>query len=401
MIRNSVFAACFSVALTASVAFAQVPSPDVSSDAEASGTSPIAYVYVANTPVNSKANEIVAYAASATGRLSPVSGSPFPDNVYSMAVNGKYLMAANVTKPDIDAYLIGSDGSLTYTTSTNYAKFNDPNNPCGSAGLMFFDHTGASLYVIEYDASNACANLVIASFSVEKGSGGLGYLGLASSGTFPGDYTPAYFIGDNLYAYAADQSACMYPGLYGYQRESNGLLNFINNFNANYPTPPPGVRVYYPDLAVADSTNHLAILEQPANPPGCANGPVQLATYTVEKNGNIHTNSTYKNMPAPKVQNVFDMKVSPSGKLLAVGGTEGLQIFHFNGGGPITRYTGLITTDSITQMFWDNNDHLYAISQTSGKLLVFTITPTTHKMAAGSPYAINQPQNIIVQPLSH
>jgi len=151
---------------------------------------------------------------------------------------------------------------------------------------------------------------------------------------------------------------------------------------------------------VADPTNHLAIVEQPANPPGCANGPVQLATYTVKSNGNIHTNSTYKNMPAPKVQSIYDMKMSPSGKLLAVGGQEGLQIFHFNGGGPITHYTGLISTDPIVQMFWDNNNHLYAISQTSGKLLVFTITPTTYKMAPGSPYAISQPQDIIVQPLS-
>jgi hypothetical protein len=151
---------------------------------------------------------------------------------------------------------------------------------------------------------------------------------------------------------------------------------------------------------VADATNHIVIAEQPANPPGCAQGPVQLATYTAASNGNIHTNSTYKNMPAPKVQNIYDMKTSPSGKLLAVAGSEGLQIFHFNGGSPLTHYTGLITTTPITQMFWDNNDHLYAISQSTGKLLVFTITPTEHKMAVGSPYSITQPQDIIVQPLS-
>jgi 6-phosphogluconolactonase (cycloisomerase 2 family) len=389
---------CLGALLTAAAAFAQ-GSPSVTISGSPAAKNPVAYVYVASN-VSSQTNQIVAYAAASNGALSPVSGSPFQDNVYSMAVNGKYLMAADSTTPNVDAYLIGSDGSLTYATSTNYAKFNDPNNPCGSAGQMFFDHTGASLYVIEYDASDACANDVIASFSVEKGSGGLDYLGLVSSGTFPGDYTPAYFIGNNVYAYAADQSGCMYPGTYGYQRASNGLLNYVNNFTYNTPTPPPGVRTYYPNLAVADATNHVVIAEQPANPPGCANGPVQLATYTVESNGNIHTNSTYKNMPAPKVQNVFDMKTSPSGKLLAVAGQEGLQIFHFNGGGPLTHYTGLITTAPITQMFWDNNDHLYAISQTSGQLLVFTITPTAHKMAAGSPYAITQPQDIIVQPLS-
>jgi len=57
-------------------------------------------------------------------------------------------------------------------------------------------------------------------------------------------------------------------------------------------------------------------------------------------------------MPAPLVVNPSDMKISPSGKLLAFAGEEGLQIFHFNGAGPITHYTGLVTTDPIDQMFW-------------------------------------------------
>jgi hypothetical protein len=58
-----------------------------------------------------------------------------------------------------------------------------------------------------------------------------------------------------------------------------------------------------------------------------------------------------------------------------------------------------LTTDPIAQMFWDNNDHLYAISQTSGKLFVYTITPTGHQEAPGSPYTISSPDAIIVQPL--
>jgi len=30
----------------------------------------------------------------------------------------------------------------------------------------------------------------------------------------------------------------------------------------------------------------------------------------------------------------------------------------------------LLTRDPINQIFWDNNNHLYAISQSSGKLLL-------------------------------
>ena len=150
---------------------------------------------------------------------------------------------------------------------------------------------------------------------------------------------------------------------------------------------------------MADPTNNLVMLEQPANPPGCAPGPIQIAVFTAGTDGNLTTKSTYKDMPATKIQNPYDMKMSPSGKLLAVAGQEGLQIFHFNGSNPVTHYTGLLTKEPITQMFWDNDNHLYAISNTAGQLLVFTITPTTHAKAPGSPYAIASPQDIIVQPL--
>jgi outer membrane protein assembly factor BamB len=93
------------------------------------------------------------------------------------------------------------------------------------------------------------------------------------------------------------------------------------------------------------------------------------------------------------------MKMSPSGKLLAIAGQEGLEIFHFNGADPITKYTGLLTTDPVSQMFWDNSNHLYAISPTTGKLRVYTNTPTSFQEPAGSPYEIETPDNLAVQPV--
>jgi hypothetical protein len=190
----------------------------------------------------------------------------------------------------------------------------------------------------------------------------------------------------------------MYPGIFSYQRESNGFLNLLNSQYIS-PVPPPGVSTYYPDLAVADPASNLAIIEQPANPPGCANGPLQIAVFTADSSGNLTTNSTYKDMPPTLISSPNDMKMSPSGKLLAVSGAEGLQVFHFNGSGPVTKYTGLLTTDPITQMFWDNHNHLYAISSV-GKLYVFAITPLKRAMAPGSPYSITGPQFVIVQPLT-
>jgi len=76
-----------------------------------------------------------------------------------------------------------------------------------------------------------------------------------------------------------------------------------------------------------------------------------------------------------------------------------VQIFHFNGSSPVTHYTGLLTTNPITQMFWDNSDHLYGISS-AGLLYVGTVTPTKITSAPGSPYKITGPQDLIVQPLT-
>ncbi len=361
---------------------------------------PVGYVYVSSTPNNSNTNEIVAYAVDANGRLSPVAGSPFSEDVASMAVNGKYLMAATRSVPDIDAFVIEPDGALRYSASTEYAQYNAGSADCGVAGQIFFDHTGSNLYVMEYDGSDACANNIYASFTVDKAKGDLKYLGLASTGTFPGVNTAAYFTGSNVFAYAADNSACMYYELFGFTRGSNGLLNVLGDVAKNTPAPPTGVSGFVPDIAAADPTNHVAVVMQPANPPGCASGSLQLATYTADSTGYLTTTSTAANMPPTAITSVYDLKMAPSGKLLAIAGQEGLQIFHFNGANPITAYTGLLTSDSINQLFWDNANHLYAISQASDKLFVYTITPTGYAAAPGSPYTISSPNFLIVQPLS-
>jgi hypothetical protein len=90
--------------------------------------------------------------------------------------------------------------------------------------------------------------------------------------------------------------------------------------------------------------------------------------------------------------------MAPSGKLLAVAGTTGLQVFHFNGSSPMTPYTGLLTNAPIGQVFWDNANHLYALSRSGGKLYVFTVTPTAHLQAPSSPHTITNPQDIVVLP---
>lgn len=356
-----------------------------------SSNSIVAYVYVANS-AGGNATEISAFAADDMGRLRPVPGSPFMETAGYMVVNGKYLMA--VSGSNINAYRIADDGSLTFAVSTDYQRVQPD---CGFANQLVFDHAGQSLYATEYDVD--CSNNGVTDWAVDDATGGLNYLGLTNTGNW--NTNSAYFTGDDKYAYTAYNDSCMYYSMNGFVRVENGMLNeFAPKISS--PTPRSGFRAYIPYLGAVDPTNHVAFAEYPANPPGCASDPVQLATYTVGSGGSLTTTSTWANMPTSDISSIYDMKLSPSGKLLALAGQEGLQVFHFNGAAPITHYSGLLTTDPINEMFWDKDNHLYAITGVfNGKvnrLHVFTVTPTEYREAPGSPYTINGPQYIIVQP---
>ena len=373
--RNFAFA-CLITALCTSAAIAETP---------------VAYVYVSNNPNNSSTNELHAYAASADGKLTPITGSPFADDLTSMAVNGKYLFGSNRNGIYVAAFAIASNGAPRWTNSTDIVQFNA--DDCGSTGPLFLDHTGTTLYDLEFRSD--CANNTYQSLAVNKTTGKLRNLG--SGGTDEWLYLPASFIGNNLYAYSAGCVEDLYWEINGYKRSSTGALSRIN---VTTPTPAPKSGDFFcPSETAADPANHVAITLQPVNNQEfIPDGPALLATYTADNAGNLHTASTLANMPSAAVGTVTDLKMGPGGKLLAVAGTAGLQVFHFNGASPITAGTGLLTKSEIDQMFWDNDHHLYAISQSAGKVFVFTVTATSATQAPGSPYTLASPQGIAVQP---
>ncbi|MGA8489794.1 MAG: hypothetical protein WB711_05180 [Terriglobales bacterium] len=370
---------CLVATLGTAVAFAQVTP----------WSSPVAFVYVSSA-VGGNNYEINAFTAASNGKLTRVTGSPFPADVQNMAVNGKYLFGTDGI--EIYSFSIASDGALTEVASINAQQFNHP--VAGGPGALFLDHTGATLYD-EDIYGNDGANNTYQFFDIDKPSGQLDYLGMTRAATTQ-FWEALSFVGNNVYAYG---SYCYHfdVDIFGFQRSGDGTLRELN-INPAIPAAKKGL-FYCPYLAAADPTNHLAISLQPINANSWQpDGPAQLAIYTADRSGKLTTRSTSANMPAVAVKNVLDMDMAPSGKLLAVGGTLGLQVFHFNGSNPITHYTRLLMKDEIDQFFWDNDNHLYAISRTSGKLFVFTVTPTSVSEAPGSPYTIMQPLNIIVLP---
>jgi hypothetical protein len=382
MLRSIPFL-CLAVISASLPAFPQIASQaSVESVKQAATPAPIAYVYVSNS-----ANQIVGLSANAAGKLTPIPGSPFKGTGgASMAVNGKYLFGQGTT--NIYSYLIASNGALKQVASFNAVKYN-PEGDFGFLEYLFLDHTGTTLYdLIGDDVNNPYQ-----AFKINQSNGELTFIWAGGEGR--GNNTPMTFTGNNHLCYAATDFY-LNPYIFGFQRNSNGTITEIND-DAPLPIAKAG-DVYLPVFAIADPTNHVAVSIYPEKgaPFGPQDGPELLATYTADAAGNLNTNSTYKNMPGVAVGSVNRMRMSPSGKLLAVTGTAGVQLFHFNGASPITKYTGLLVSGSVSMAYWDNANHLYVLG--SSKLYVFTATPTGVSQASGSPYAVKNPSALIVQP---
>jgi hypothetical protein len=370
--------ACASTVL----ASAQATSPSTDANDASPSTAPVAFVYVSSFP--NTTGQINAYSAAANGTLTAIPGSPFPGNVNYMAVNGAWLFAIenNPNESLVDSYSIASNGVLT---------LKDTNTANANPGVLsvYLDHTGSTLYADYYTTNNDYL-----SYSIDQATGKLTQIGDLAGG--PSNGSPVSFIGNNGFAYS---SSCYHfgPAIIGVRRNTDGTFSYLNNFNPPFPAPPAG-DFYCPWLAAADARNHLAVAVQPFTGNWVSDGPYQLATYTASSSGQLTTNSRYANMPKVLVGSITDYWMSPNGRFLAVGGSSGLQIFHFNGANPITKYTGLLTTKEVDQVFWDNAHHLYAISRAAGQLYVFTVTSTSVTQAPGSPHSITVPEYLIVLP---
>jgi hypothetical protein len=379
------------LALSFTLIFALSPS-----FAPAQTSGPVAYIYVSSNYSGSN-NRVVGYAASANGQLTPISGSPWADNLSYLATNGTYLFGSTNVATDngknVFSYSVESNGALHYVGATNIQNAGSE-NACNFAENPTLDHTGSYLYLYVENAGgcNGDSYGAFQSFAVNKSTGLLDYLGVTS--TLPPANTQLLTVlADNEYAYVEGY----YDNIAGLQKTSNGSLTLLSSPTAivGNEGEPSGWGWNYGDVA-ADPTNHLAVdvcYSSGGGAYGCSpDTEDKIATFTINtSNGSQSTDSTFSNMPVTEVQYVGPLTMSPSGTLLAVGGQNGIQIFNFNPNGQATANTGLITTAPITAMYWDNSNHLYAISNADNALHVFTVTATGATEVSGSPYSIPRP----------
>lgn len=353
------------------------------------GAASTAYVYVSDKAPGGSANQVEAWSAASNGALTPLGGSPFAANVTSMAAGSGHLFGVNANGVDVESYSIASDGALTHETTAHAAQTGN----CNSLGNLFMDRSGASLYALNYRGSG-CSNNTYESFAVNSSTGALNDLGNSTANNWLAK--PASFMPDDTHAYAVSCLSDMYWGMWGFSRSNTGLLTQLS-IKAAPPTPPAGY-FYCPSATAADAAGNIVIALQPVDQQSFnPNKPAQLAVYAVQANGDLATSNTAAAMPSVVVGNATDMKISPGGDLLAVAGSNGLQVFHFSSVGTITAYTGPLASDEIDQMFWDSQGHLYALSQPAGKLYVFTVTSSGYAQATGSPYAVGGAQGLAVE----
>jgi hypothetical protein len=395
MTRSQKLAFCLTATISIGTALAQTSTTEPK-ETPAASSSPVAFVYV------SRPTHVDGFAASSSGKLTPVKGSPFSNIALShMSVTKKFLFGASDDGADIYTYSIASDGALKQVSNIDTHKYKPEGNDCFSVGPTQLDFTGSTLYNDDYNCDQD--STFIQAYRIES-NGELQFLANTDAGGEDFSVSPSVLLGTNKYAYITVSFGQGGAGGFGqiFERESNGVLERGNTFG--FPQPKSPDDVYTPFNAIAaDATDHVAIaIIAENNITGDDDGPVVLASYKADSHGNLTTTSTPENMPSAAVAQT--MSISPSGKLLAIGGgvpncsncgVPGFQVFHFNGSSPITHYTGVLhSSEKFVQFAWDSENHLYALSSTN--LHVYAATSTSIKEVSGSPYSIPEASSVIV-----
>jgi hypothetical protein len=360
---------------------------------------PVAHAYVGT----SQGTEM--YNVASNGELTLVKGSPFKTLGFPVGSNGKYLITLSTN--ELYSYLVESNGTIGKQISalnTRSYKGAACDAGVGTSGAEL-DQTGQNVYVLLQNDNGSPGNqcTAIQTFAIAKDTGELKYSSTVMVGGNNGILLqlPA-LISNDTYGYATNAFSCCEgpPEWSGFKRESNGELE---NYTFNSKDPKGG---YVPFFVTTGPGRSIAAITATNSGPDDY-GPEQIASYSVGGNGDISSSNTAAEMPVVIGGDGSLMSISPSAKLLAVAGfSSGLQIFHFNGTEPATKYSKELDASSgFSSIYWDDNNHLYALSFADGKkpgqLFVYTVTPTSLTEAPGSPHNISDsPQALVIVPIT-
>lgn len=391
----------FCLAAFSATCFAQTP---------ATSSAPVAYVYVGAS------KGVYLYNSAANGSLTLVSGSPFSVAGSVVGSNGKYFVSLGTSY--MHSYSLASNGGIKSQVS-QIDTLTQSGSGCGVTAGALFDHIGQDIYAMIGNIGSEGCGASIQSYKISS-AGALSFIASTAYNYYGADTLPA-ITGNDDFAYNGSYVGDCTENTNVFERQGDGALQSIgvaapdgSGATMNLPAPQPGwVGFNVLPYQAADPTDHLIIPLQDIGGDGYCGSPVQpvqLASYTVDSKGDLTTTDTWQTMSTP---NVFPtvMNMSPSGEFLAIGGdpnpningstapqTAGLQVYLFNGTNSIAPLSGTLTTSPIDEIHWDNNNHLYAVSNSAGKLYVYNVTSTSVTATPGSPYSISKPNALVVVP---
>lgn len=365
--------------------------PAASIYAQTENSTPVAHVYV------TRPTHLDAFDVSSSGKLTAVPGSPFSGvDLFHLSVSGKYLIGESDDHVHIITNAIQSNGAVEQVASFDAQGYSPEGGYDCCDSPQKLDATGKTLYTIAVGD-----NYWIDNFKIEP-NGELSFIG-----------SPYYFgggeevgpgllsvLGNNKFAYATscNDDQPQYSNTIGFKRETSGLLQGLGNkLKFQLPKPKSG-DVYCANGLTTDPSNHLVVAMSEWNVnDSTPDGPMVLASYTADSEGNLTTKSTTATMP--QTNSGSYLSISPSGKLLAADDGNGFRVYHFNGADPITPFTGILhSSETFIEFGWDKSNHLYALS--TNALHIYSATPTSIKEEAGSPISIPQASSVIVQSLN-
>jgi hypothetical protein len=350
------------------------------------------------------------YTTSSTGKLTLVSGSPFKNTVGLMiGTAGNHFITLGTTY--LRSYAIKSTGGIGgQVAQINSALY--PGADCGTTDGGTIDRTGTEAYIqFQFLGAYDAGCDALQSYKINATTGAFTFGGVAQ---FGGTYNqalggPLVIAGNNGHAYTFTKHYCANE-ITAFYRDRFGAMNISVPSGSTWPPPPGDGGLYFAVAMAPDNQNvpasHMAIAIHETYEDYCGvSGPPTVASFTVDYKGNtIYNGAMLKTAVYPA-----SMAINPQGNLLAVSAATsdpfntkylpGLQVFHFNGGKPITGYSNVLTRNPISSIAWDKSYHLYATSRATNKLYVFTITPTSIKPVAGSPFTLSGPSTLVVRPL--
>jgi len=361
-----------------------------------------AYVYV---QIQGTAGAVYAFSASSTGKLSAIPGGSF--KLAGQIVGGTPTKFFTLGQTLIHSYPVESNGALGSQLAQE-PVFDYNGGVCGGGtdgqdGAVL-DHAGKYIYVMLDDGFNDNESCGAYQSYIINSNGSFAFDGetqingpmYAESGGVSNFGLPS-ILGNEKFAYALYQAGGPPENEYylGFQRESNGTLDYEPNMKVTVPTDSNN---YYVPLAfdASPTGNTFAVQLYPG-----WTTPPQLGIFTVNSEGDLSSTNTSSNMPTSP----FDFPYttfSPSGNMLVTyaageetgvsGAGNGIEIYTVNGAGPLTSYKTLLSGTPIDQVAWDSSNHLYAISKSNNELYVFTVTPASVTQDAtssiGSPYSM-------------